>query len=122
MGFLRNRGRRARLSALADAVGARKGEVLGDEFSGGSGPNGPLTLGVITLRPGLEVDVAQAQIDAAVTAGYTNPPRPPCPRGCGFLNTPDMPLLVIETYAAGKVIPHHGQVPPGHTGVIVSLT
>jgi hypothetical protein len=128
MGFLRRRRWRARqsarLSAVADRIGARSGVVLKDRFSGGKGLNGPLTLGVITLRDGSAVEVAQAQIDAAVAAGYLDPPKPPCPsgHGCGFVTTPDLPMLIIVTYAAGQVIPHHGEVPAGCTGVVVSLT
>jgi hypothetical protein len=33
-----------------------------------------------------------------------------------------MPILVFVTYEAGTVIPHHGEVPAGQTGVSVSLT
>lgn len=54
-------------------------------------------------------------------AGYTGP-RHPQERICGFVRNPDLPMLVIETFPAGKVIPHHGMVPPGQTGVVVSLT
>ena len=126
MGLLRRRRRRARqrqrLSAVADAIGARNGVVLKDEFSGGQGLNGPLTLGVITLRTGSAAEVSRAQIDAAVAAGYTGSPEPPCDSGCGFIHTPGLPMLFIKTYAAGKVIPHYGEVPSGQTGVGVSLT
>jgi hypothetical protein len=31
-------------------------------------------------------------------------------------------MLILETYAAGSVIPLHGEVPAGQTGVVVSLT
>jgi hypothetical protein len=110
------------LSALADNIDARSGVVLKDSFSGGKGLNGPLTLGVITLRNGLELDVAQAQIDAAVAAGYTNPPKPPRSDGYFFTTTRDMPILVFVTYEAGTAIPLHGEVPAGQTGVSVSLT
>ncbi|MFJ1764881.1 hypothetical protein ACIOD2_31460 [Amycolatopsis sp. NPDC088138] len=128
MGFLRRRRWRARqsahLSVVAERIGARSGVVLKDRFSGGKGLNGPLTLGVITLRDGSAVEIAQAQIDAAVAAGYTDPPKPPCAsgRGCGFVNTPGLPMVIIVTYSAGEVIPHHGAVPKGQTGVSVSLT
>ncbi len=109
---------------MAEQIGARNGVVLKDRFSGGKGLNGPLTLGIITLRDGSAADVAQAQIDAAVAAGYTDPPRPPCAsgRGCGFVTTPGLPMVIIVTYAAGEVVPHHGVVPEGQTGVVVSLT
>ncbi|WP_318306967.1 hypothetical protein [Amycolatopsis solani] len=128
MGFLRRRRwraqRSAHLSEVAEQIGARDGVVLKDRFSGGKGLNGPLTLGVITLRNGSAVEIAQAQIDAAVAAGYTDPPEPPCAsgRGCGFVSTPGLPMVIIVTYEAGTVIPHHGEVPSGQTGVSVSLT
>jgi hypothetical protein len=67
------RRRRVYLSDVADRIGARNGVVLKDEFSGGKGANGPLTLGVITLRKGDNVNVLRSQIDAAVTAGYAEP-------------------------------------------------
>ncbi|MCR6489605.1 hypothetical protein M8542_43000 [Amycolatopsis sp. OK19-0408] len=113
---------RVRLSAVADRIGARNGSVLKDEFSGGTGFNGPLTLGVITLRKGSPVEISREQIDAALAIGYTRPSPPPCDQVCGFAVTPDLPVLHIKTYAAGKVIPHHGEVPEGQTGVSVSLT
>jgi hypothetical protein len=126
MVFFRGRRRRARrrlrLSAVADSIGARNGDVLEEAFSAGTGLNGPLVLEVITLRTGSAVEVAQALIDAAVVAGYPNPPRPPRTGGCVFRATPDLPMLVIETHDAGTVIPHHGEVPCGRTGVIVSLS
>lgn len=117
----RRRQRRARLSAVADRIGARNGVVLKDAFSGG-GANGPLTLGVITLRDGDPAEVLRAQIDAATAGGYTNPPKYVAANGCGFIDNPELPFLVVETYAAGKVIPLYGEVPAGRTGVVVSLT
>jgi hypothetical protein len=33
-----------------------------------------------------------------------------------------MPMLLIKTYSTGKVIPDHGECPPGQTGFGVSLT
>ncbi|MGW3960122.1 hypothetical protein ACWED2_09880 [Amycolatopsis sp. NPDC005003] len=113
---------RAYLSAVADRICARNGSVLKEEFSGGRGPNGPLTLGVITLRNGESAEVLRAQIDAAVAAGYAEPPRRQAFNGAGFVRNPGLPMLTVETFAAGTVIPHHGQVPPGQTGVVVSLT
>lgn len=111
---------RAYLSAVADRICARNGIVLKDEFSGG-GLNGPLTLGVITLRNGENAEVLWAQIDAAVVAGYA-PPQRRSANGAGFVRNPGLPMLTVETFAAGTVISHHGQVPPGQTGVVVSLT
>jgi hypothetical protein len=113
---------RAHLSAIADRIGARNGVVLKDAFSGGKGPNGPLTLGVITLRNGGNAEVLRAQIDAAVAAGYAEPPKRRRTNGTGFVGNPGLPLLIIETYEAGQVIPLHGEVPAGRTGVVVSLT
>lgn len=63
----------------------------------------------------------QAQIDAAVAAGYAAPTRRSA-NGAGFVCSPGLPMLIIETFAAGTVIPLHGQVPAGQTGVVVSLT
>jgi hypothetical protein len=115
------RRRRGYLSAVADRIGARDGVVLKDEFSGGKGANGPLTLGVITLRKGDDADVLRSQIDAAVAAGYAAP-RHRSSDGAGFVRNPGLPMLILETYAAGSVIPLHGEVPAGQTGVVVSLT
>jgi hypothetical protein len=114
--------RRVYLSAVADRIGARDGAVLKDGFSGGKGANGPLTLGVITLRKGDDVDVLRSQIDAAVAAGYAEPPTHRSSNGAGFVRNPGLPMLILETYAAGSVIPLHGEVPLGQTGVVVSLT
>jgi hypothetical protein len=123
MGILGRQGRagRRRLSAFADRIGAREGVVLDDSFSCGGWSTSPLVLGVITLRSGSQSDVLRAQVDAAVAAGYTEPTRSE-EWGCGFVGNPGLPMLVIETFPAGKVIPHHGMVPPGRTGVVVSLT
>jgi hypothetical protein len=122
MVFGRKRRQRGRyLSAVADRIGARNGVVLRDAFSGGKGANGPLVLGVITLRNGENAEALQAQIDAAVAAGYA-PPRRREANGAGFVHDPGLPMLIIETFAAGTVIPHHGEVPVGRTGVVVSLT
>jgi hypothetical protein len=116
------RRQRVYLLAVADRIGARNGVVLKDEFSGGKGANGPLTLGVITLRKGDNVDVLRAQIDAAVAAGYAEPPKRRSSNGAGFVRNPGLPMLILETYAAGQVIPLHSEVPRGQTGVVVSLT
>jgi hypothetical protein len=116
------RRRRVYLSDVADRIGARDGVVLKDEFSGGKGANGPLTLGVITLRKGDNVNVLRSQIDAAVTAGYAEPQNRQSSNGAGFVRNPGLPMLILETYAAGSVIPLHGEVPAGQTGVVVSLT
>ncbi|MEU7785144.1 hypothetical protein [Amycolatopsis sp. NPDC049159] len=115
----KSRERRARLSAVADRVGARTGTVLLDAFSGG-GANGPLCLGVVTLRTGDSGEVLRAQIDAVVAAGYA-PPGHLRADECAFVDNPGLPMLTISTYAAGKVIPQHGEVPSGQTGVVVSL-
>ena len=64
---------------------------------------------------GLDAKILHAVQDA----GYTEPTRSE-EWGCGFVGNPGLPMLVIETFPAGKVIPHHGMVPPGRTGV--SLT
>ncbi|MBE1495301.1 hypothetical protein H4696_002401 [Amycolatopsis lexingtonensis] len=120
--FFRRARHRARLSAVADRIGARNGVVLNDYFSGGSGANGPLVLGVITLRDGDPAEVLRTLVDDAAAGGYPVRPRRIEANGCGFTRVPGLPMLVIETFAAGKVIPWHGEVPPGKTGVVVSLT
>ena len=117
--------RRLRLSEVADSIGARFGEVLKEERIGGAGiGNAPVSLVIVTLRPGFENEVAQAQIDAAVSVGYTRPPKPPCGRGrgCSFWGQPDLPTLTIETYSPGEQISFFGPVPDGQTGVIISLS
>ncbi|MEV6715203.1 hypothetical protein AB0M48_24570 [Lentzea sp. NPDC051208] len=121
----RVKARRLRLSEVADSVGARRGVVLKEEHTGGAGiGNSPVSLVIVTLRPGFEDEVAQAQIDAAVSAGYTRPPQPPCgkARSCSFYGQPDLPMLTIETYSPGERISFFGPVPEGHTGVIISLS
>jgi hypothetical protein len=108
--------RRLRLSAVADSVGARQGVVLKEEHTGGTGiGNSPVSLVIITLRPGFENEVAQAQIDAAVSAGYTRPPKPPCgkERSCSFYGQPDLPMLTIETYSPGDRFPSSDRFPMG---------
>ncbi|SEF37419.1 hypothetical protein SAMN05421837_113249 [Amycolatopsis pretoriensis] len=112
---------RKRLSAVADRIGARAGVVLDDSFSCGGWSTSPLTLGVITLRSGSLPDVLRARIDAAVAAGYAAPTRSE-ERSCGFVRNPGLPMLIIEVFPAGEVIPHHGAVPAGQTGVVISLT
>jgi hypothetical protein len=116
-----------RFSAVADKIGARFGTVLKEEFTGGVGfMSTPLVLFIVTLRHGSDVEVAQAQIDAAHAAGYIRPPRPlksPCKRGnpCVFHRQSDLPQLSIVTYSAGTAIPLSGTVPTGQTGMIISL-
>ncbi|WP_370963755.1 hypothetical protein [Amycolatopsis sp. cg9] len=118
----RRRRHRARLSAVAERIGARNGVVLKDAFSGGRGANGPLVLGVITLRDGEPGEILREQLENAAAGGYAGPPKYTEADGCGFIGVPDLPMLIIKTFAAGKVIPLHGEVPPGRTGVVVSLT
>ncbi|WP_439656752.1 hypothetical protein ACSHWB_30680 [Lentzea sp. HUAS TT2] len=116
--------RRLRLSEVADSVGARRGVVLKEEHTGGAGiGSSPVGLVIMTLRPGFENEVAQAQINAAVSAGYTRPPKPPCGKGrsCSFYGQPDLPMLTIVTYSPGEQIYFFGPVPDGQTGVIISL-
>ncbi|MDX8050673.1 hypothetical protein SK571_14880 [Lentzea sp. BCCO 10_0798] len=117
--------RRLRLSEVADSIGARFGVVLKEENTGGAGiGSSPVSLVIVTLRPGFENEIAQAQIDAAVSAGYTRPPKPPCgkDRGCTFRGQPDLPKLTIVTYPPGERISFFGPVPEGQTGVIISLS
>jgi hypothetical protein len=117
--------RRLRLSEVADSVGARRGALLGEKHTGGAGiGSSPVSLVIITLRPGSEIEVARKQIDAAVSAGYRRPPEPPCgkERSCSFYGWPDLPMLTVETFSSGEPISFFGPVPDGHTGVIISLS
>ncbi len=61
-------------AVVAEQIGARNGTVLKGRFSGGKGLNGPLTLGIITLRDGSAVEVAQR---FRITA-KSPPDRPAC--------------------------------------------
>jgi hypothetical protein len=76
---------------------------------------------VITLRKGDDVEVLREQIDAAVAAGFAAPRRRSS-NGAGFVRNPGLPMLILETFAGGTVIPQHGEVSAGQTGVVVSLT
>lgn len=121
----RVKARRMRLSEVADSVGARRGVLLGEKRTGGAGiGNSPVSLVIITLRPGSENEVAWAQIESAVSAGYMQPPEPPCDKGrsCSFYGQPHLPMLTIETYSSGEPMSSFGPVPEGQTGVIISLS
>ncbi|WP_143086665.1 hypothetical protein [Lentzea flaviverrucosa] len=99
--------------------------VLGEKRTGGAGiGSSPVSLVILTLRPGVEDEVARTQIDAAVAVGYVRPPTPPCGKGqsCSFHGQPDLPMLTIETYSPGERFSFFQPVPDGHTGVIVSLS
>ncbi|MET9224418.1 hypothetical protein [Lentzea sp. NPDC003310] len=120
----RVKARRQHLAEVADRIGARTGLVLKESHTGGAGiGNSPVSMGIITLRPGSPDEVAQAQIDAAVRAGYVRPPTPPCGKrvGCLFHGQPDLPMLSIVTYAPGERSSAFQPVPDGHTVVIISL-
>ena len=121
VGWLRRRAARRRLREVAERIGARDGVVIHEKCYGGGLM--PLVLGIVTLRPGTEQDVGQAQIDAALAAGYSREGRAPCVPGrpCVFLAAGGLPMMSIETYPAGKSFPSHGVVPDGLTGVVVSI-
>lgn len=127
MWFRRRRERKAawtRFSAIADQIGARDGQLISESYMGGLVvPDG---LGLTTIRPGSAVEVAQAQLDAAVAAGYTyqETNRPPCDSTspCGFTNPPDLPFLSMWTFPPGSIIRGSDVVVrEGHTGVVISL-
>jgi hypothetical protein len=116
---------RLRLSAVAESVGAKEGTVLMEEFTGGIGfLSSPLSLAIVTLRSGQDDEVAQAQIDAARAAGYTQPPGLAVKKGrrCLFPSQDGLPQLSIETVSSGERISSFGVVPTGQTGVVVSLS
>lgn len=111
-----------RLSALADRIGARDGHVVREHRAGG--PLVSDSVSVITFRPGTPEAVARAQLDAAVAAGYTDPPAPPCAshHPCVFTAPRDLPTLWIETFPAGTTIRGTNlTVPIGHTAVLITL-
>jgi hypothetical protein len=127
MWFRRRRERKAawaRYSAIADQIGARDGQLVKEIFMGGLVvPDG---LGLITIRPGSAAEVAQAQLDAAVAAGYTytESNRPPCDSTspCGFISPPSLPMLTIETFPAGTAFRATPiTIPAGHTGVVITI-
>jgi hypothetical protein len=111
-----------RFSAIADQIGARDGQLVKEVYEGGLVvPDG---LGLITIRPGSAQEVAQTLLDAAVAAGYTDPPRPPCDsrRPCVFTRPRDLPLLSIETFPAGTTFRATPiMIPAGFTGVVISI-
>jgi hypothetical protein len=111
-----------RFAAIADRIGARDGKLVREIVEGGLVvPDG---IGIITIRPGRADEVARAQLQAAVAAGYTDPPAPPCDsaRPCVFTQPPQLPTLSVETIPEGSTI--RGTeivVPSGHTGVVITL-
>jgi len=97
---------------------------VAERRSGGTGLVGLPALVVLTVRPGRADEVLREQIDAAVSAGYRRPPRPPSGYGAGclFPRTPDLPVLSVEVIAEGEHFRGMNVfVPEGRTGVAVSL-
>lgn len=116
---------RLRLLAVADSIGAKEGTILKEEFTGGIGfLSSPLSLAIVTLRPGQDDEVTLAQIDAAQAGGYTQPPKAPYKRGRSrlFASQNELPQLSIETVSSGRSIGFFGVIPEGQTGIIVSLS
>jgi hypothetical protein len=115
---------RRRNESAATRIGARDGEFVRSEQTGGRGLNGPPGLVVVTIRPGQPEDVLHALIESAVAAGY---PRPPwSPRGygnaCLFPTTEELPTLHVEVLPpSGRFRVAKRTVPDGHTGVVISL-
>ena len=111
------------LDDAAAAINAKAGKLVSYQHTGG-GLDGPRTLGVVTLRAGSAVTVAEAQIKDAEVAGYKNRSPLPCggrTGGCGFRRPTTLPTLSIETFAENTTTRTGMQIPPGMTGMIVSL-
>jgi hypothetical protein len=125
----RKREARERLTLIADAIGARDGEVIRDANTGG-GLNGPIALILITIRPGTDTDSAlSAQLERAIQVGYTGPVpygEPHC--GATFITPRTLPMLSVVVHAPSTDIPggrgpsSTATVPPGHVGVVITLS
>lgn len=116
---------RSRLSSLADEICARTGEVLAEEFSGGSGIMGsPISLVIVSLRPDPDGSAAGTVLDAARSAGYVSPHQISLTpsRGYLFRGRTGLPELSISFTSAGQWIANHGEVPKGRVGVTFSIS
>ncbi|RSN10883.1 hypothetical protein DMC63_31040 [Streptomyces sp. WAC 05977] len=110
---------------LADEIGARTGEVLDEQFSGGMGIMGsPISLVIISLRPGSDDSAAETVGDAARAAGYISPLGVPLPlnRGYLFRGRNGLPQLSVSFTRAGQWIANRCEVPEGRVGVTFSIS
>lgn len=113
------------LDAEAAPINAKTGTLVSYEHLGG-GLDGPRTLGVITLRAGNAEEVAKAQIKDVEAAGFSaNHLFLPCggqTGACSFLGQSTVTDVMIETVAANTTTRSGLEIPPGMTGVIISLS
>ena len=111
------------LDDAAAAINAKAGKLVTYQHTGG-GLDGPRTLGIITLRAGSAVAVAEAQIKDAEAAGYKNRSSLPCggrTGSCGFKGPSTLPTLRIETFAENTTTPTGTHIPAGMTLMIITL-
>ena len=112
------------LDDAAVAINAKAGKLVSYQHTGG-GLDGPRTLGVLTLRAGSAVAVAEDQITDAEVAGYQNRSSLPCggrTGGCGFKGPSTLPILSIETFAENTTTRTGMRIPPGITLMIITLS
>lgn len=111
------------LDDAAAAINAKAGKLVSYQHTGG-GLDGPRTLGIVTLRAGSAVAVAEGQIKDAEVASYQNRSSLPCggrTGGCGFRGPSTLPTLSIETFAENTTTRTGMHIPAGMTGMIISL-
>lgn len=111
------------LDDAAAAINAKAGKLVTYQHTGG-GLDGPRTLGVVTLRAGSAVAVAEDQIKDAEVAGYKNRSALPCggrTGSCGFKGPSTLPTLRIETFAENTTTRTGMHIPPGMTLMIITL-
>ena len=112
------------LDDAAAAINAKAGKLVSYRHTGG-GLDGPRTLGVLTLRAGSAVAVAEDQIKDAEAAGYQSRSSLPCggrTGGCGFRAPSTLPTLSIETFAENTTTRTGMHIPPGMTLMIITLS
>ena len=111
------------LDDAAAAINAKAGKLVSYQHTGG-GLDGPRTLGVVTLRAGSAVAVAEDQVKDAEAAGYKSQSSPLCPGRtgeCGFKGPSTLPTLNIETFAENTTTRTGMHIPPGMTLMIITL-
>ncbi|MFE5502599.1 hypothetical protein ACFQ73_08560 [Amycolatopsis japonica] len=121
----KEKGVRLRLSALADEIGARAGEVLDEEFSGGMGIMGsPISLVIVAIQRGPDDRVTRTVLDAVRAAGYASPHDLPSERRRVHLfpARADLPHLSISFTPAGQRIAYRGEVPEQCVGITFSIS
>jgi hypothetical protein len=125
----RKRAARERLRSVADAVGARAGRLVRETLTGG-GLNGPLTLVVVSIRAGDDVQRELTRLlERATLLGYTNAVRLSPPHHGATLAKPrTLPMLGIAVHPPGSDIPAArsgepaAQVPDDSVGVVITVS